>query len=310
MPGRAALIGHPARTGTTVTRVGLALLPEVDPAHDDRWRRADQLGFAHAWCFDHLAWRSLADSPWHATIPVLAAAAMTTSSIPIGTFVASPNFRHPVLFSKELMTLDVMSGGRLVAAIGAGAPGHDSAVLGGPELSARERYDRLEEFVVLLDVLLREPSASWQGRYFRAVDVRTVPGPLQRPRPPFLIAANGPRGMRLALTRGDGWATMGNAPYGSEPARWWQGVAEAAHRFDDIASQVDTPARFPRYLDLTSGGGATDSTDKLVDDIGRAAALGFTDVVLPWPRLSAPFASSVEVFERLADRLTGGALIT
>jgi alkanesulfonate monooxygenase SsuD/methylene tetrahydromethanopterin reductase-like flavin-dependent oxidoreductase (luciferase family) len=287
----------------------VALLPEVNPATDDRWARAEELGFDSAWCFDHLAWRSLADSDWHATVPTLAAAAMRTTTISIGTFVASPNFRHPVPFAKELMTLDVMSDGRLIAAIGAGAPGFDAAMLGGPQLSPARRHQRFEEFVSLLDVVLREPRSSWHGTYFDAVDARSIPGPVQKPRPPFVIAANGPRGMRLAL-RSEGWATMGVADHGAEPQAWWRGVAEAVARFDELAAQTGgVAAGFRRYLDLMALSAPMGTAEKLRADAGRAAELGFTDIVVPWPRQSEPFAGRTEALEEFAADLTAGALL-
>jgi hypothetical protein len=59
-------------------KVGVALLPEVDPAQDRRWSYVEQYGFAHARSLDHLAWRSQADEPWYATVPTLAAAALST----------------------------------------------------------------------------------------------------------------------------------------------------------------------------------------------------------------------------------------
>lgn len=286
-----------------MTRVGIALLPEVNPAEDTRWARVEEYGFAHAWSLDHLAWRAMADSPWHATVPTLAAAALTTSTIALGTFVASPNFRHPVPFSKELMTLDVMSGGRLLAAVGAGGPGYDAAVLGGPELSLRDRADRFEEFVDLLDVLLRQPRTTWSGVWYSAVEARTIPGPVQQPRPTLIVAGNGPRGMRLALGR-DGWACSGGAPFGSAPDVWWAGLAQTARRFDEVAAEAGgPPAGFRRYVDLQSGAGPASSVEKARDDIGRAAALGFTDVVLPWPRDDEPFRAPVGVLEALADAL-------
>jgi alkanesulfonate monooxygenase SsuD/methylene tetrahydromethanopterin reductase-like flavin-dependent oxidoreductase (luciferase family) len=308
---RRPAMGEDLVMGRRPTRVGVALLPEVNPADDERWSRAESLGFGHAWCFDHLAWRSLADSTWYATVPTLAAAAMTTSTIRLGTFVASPNFRHPVPFSKEMMTLDVMSGGRLIAAIGAGALGFDATVLGGPELASGERQARFEEFVALLDLLLRQHRTSWKGTYFRAVDARTVPGTAQHPRPPFVIAANGPRGMRMSVARGEGWATTGRTPHGADSETWWRGVAEAARLFDDTAGQVGgTPAGFRRYLDLMADTGPASSVEKLHDDVGRAAELGFTDVVTAWPRSDGPFAGSLLTFERFAARLSGGELAT
>jgi len=148
-------------------------VPEVVPSADRRWREVENLGFAHAWCFDHLAWRSLADSDWYGTVPVLAAAALTTTRIRLGTLVASPNFRHPVPFAKELMTLDVMSARRLTLAIGAGAPGFDAEMLGTPPLTPGARHRRFEEFVTLLDLLLREPVTSWSGEWFSAGEART-----------------------------------------------------------------------------------------------------------------------------------------
>jgi alkanesulfonate monooxygenase SsuD/methylene tetrahydromethanopterin reductase-like flavin-dependent oxidoreductase (luciferase family) len=291
-----------------VTRVGIALLPEVNPARDDRWLRAEQLGFSSAWCFDHLAWRSLADAAWHATVPTLAAAAMRTASIGLGMLVASPNFRHPVPFSKELMTLDVMSDGRLVTGIGAGAPGFDATILGHPELSPGRRFARFQEFVTLLDRLLRESHTSWAGEFFSAVDARTIPGPVQRPRPPFVVAANGPRGMELAATRADGWVTLGTAPRGADPESWWSGVADAAKQFDEVARRAGAPSGMRRYLDMMAGAGPATSVEKLEDDIGRAAALGFTDVVIAWPRAEDPFAGSQRVLEGVAALLTDGEL--
>jgi alkanesulfonate monooxygenase SsuD/methylene tetrahydromethanopterin reductase-like flavin-dependent oxidoreductase (luciferase family) len=292
-----------------VTRVGLGLLPEVNPAADDRWLRVEEYGFAHAWCFDHLAWRSLADSAWHATVPVLAAAALKTSTIGLGTFVATPNFRHPVPFSKELMTLDVMSGGRLIAAIGAGAPGFDATVLGQPELTPRERQTRFEEFVTLLDLLLRQHRTTWGGTHFESVEARTFPGPARQPRTPFVVAANGPRGMRLAARQAEGWVTTGNAPREATPAEWWPGVASVVTRFGDILGEVDAPtAEFRRYLDLMGGPGPASSLEKVRDDVGHAAELGFTDVVLAWPRDGDPYRGSLDVFEQLAAALIDGEL--
>jgi alkanesulfonate monooxygenase SsuD/methylene tetrahydromethanopterin reductase-like flavin-dependent oxidoreductase (luciferase family) len=77
----------------------------------------------HAWSYDHLSWRSLADEPWGATIPSLTAAATVTSRIRLGTYVSSPNFRHPVPFAKELATVDEISSGRLLIGVGSGGTG-------------------------------------------------------------------------------------------------------------------------------------------------------------------------------------------
>ena len=152
------------------------------------------MGFASGWTYDHLAWREPLDEPWYGTVPTLAAAAFATEQLRLGTWVLSPNFRHPVVVAKDLMTLDELSGGRIVAAVGAGGLGWDSAVLGRPPLSPKQLIDRLIEFVTLTDLLLRQPVTSWSGDWFSAVEARMIPGCVQRPRLPLVVAAGGPRG--------------------------------------------------------------------------------------------------------------------
>jgi alkanesulfonate monooxygenase SsuD/methylene tetrahydromethanopterin reductase-like flavin-dependent oxidoreductase (luciferase family) len=124
-------------------RVGVVILPEHPwPEALRMFRRVEELGFAHAWTYDHIAWRTLRDGPWHAAVPLLAAVAATTSRIRIGTLVASPNYRHPVTFAKEIMTLDHVSAGRVTLGIGAGSRSYDAIVLGQEPWSVGERSAR------------------------------------------------------------------------------------------------------------------------------------------------------------------------
>jgi len=185
-------------------RFGVVLLPQERWATArERWQRAEAYGFDHAWTYDHLAWRTLADEPWFATVPLLAAAAAVTQRIRLGTWVASPNFRHPVPFAKDVMGLDDVSGGRLLLGLGAGGTGFDAEVLGEPP-TPRERTRRFAEFTGLLDRLLTEPVTEHAGEFYQAHGARMIPGCVQRPRVPFVVAANGPRAMALAARYGQG----------------------------------------------------------------------------------------------------------
>src|ERR1700729_2070292 len=101
-------------------RIGIIILPDLRWREASRrWCRAEEYGFAHAWTYDHLGWRDLVDGPWFDAVPTLTAAAMVTSRIQLGTMVASPNFRHPVSFARQLTALDDVSQGRLVLRVGA-----------------------------------------------------------------------------------------------------------------------------------------------------------------------------------------------
>src|SRR5690348_15740074 len=157
---------------------------------------------------------------------------MVTSRIRLGTYVASPNFRHPVHFAREVTALDDISQGRLLLGLGAGGTGFDSAVLGEPEPTPRRRVDRFLEFTDLLGTILTNPSTTWRGEHYAAVDARSLPGPVQQPRPPFIVAANGPRTLRFAATHGDGWVTTGTAVT-DDADEWWRSVAAVSSRFDE-----------------------------------------------------------------------------
>lgn len=127
------------------------------------WRRAEALGFDHAWTYDHLTWRTFRDRAWFGAVTTLAAAAGVTDTIRLGTLVSTPNFRHPVPFAKEIVSLDDVSNGRITLGLGAGADGFDATVLGRRASAPRERGERFAEFVTLLDLVLREPAASFAG---------------------------------------------------------------------------------------------------------------------------------------------------
>lgn len=174
------------------------------------WTRAEQLGFHTAYTYDHLSWRTFRDGPWFGAVPTLTAAASVTDRIRLGTLVTSPNFRHPVTLAKELISLDDISGGRVTLGIGAGGTGFDATALGQEPWSPRERADRFAEFVPLLDRLLTEDAVTHEGTYYSAVEARTIPGCVQRPRLPFAVAATGPRGLRLAARYGQAWVTTGD----------------------------------------------------------------------------------------------------
>ncbi|WP_433267183.1 LLM class flavin-dependent oxidoreductase [Actinosynnema sp. CS-041913] len=279
-------------------RTGIVILPEhrwwfAEP----KWRAAEEYGFHHAWTYDHLAWRAHVDGPWFSAVPTLTAAAMVTERIRLGTFVASPDFRHPVPFARELLTLDDISDGRVTLGVGAGGDGYDTDVLGGPQLPAAERTERFGEFVELLDELLRKDRTTWHGKHFAAVDARSAPGGVQRPRMPFLVAADGPKAMRIAALRGQGWVTGG--PRTEDFEQWWHGVAELAERFTE--AQHEAGRRVDRYLSFDSAPVySLTSVETFRDAVGRAEELGFTDVIVHWPRHDGVYAGRETVLEEIA----------
>jgi len=290
-------------------QVGVVILPDLRwPTARAVWQDAEARGFAAAWTYDHLSWRSLRDGPWLGAVPLLAAVAASTSHLRFGTLVTSPNFRHPAVLAKDAMTLDEVSGGRFELGIGAGGTGYDALALGGSVLPLPARAARFAEFVDALDLLLRQPRSSHHGDWFTAVESRTLPGCTQRPRVPFTIAAAGPRALAVAARHGAAWVTVGPVD-GGDAARWYDAVAAQSAALDAACDSCGRDrASIARMaligLDLSWAQSSVDGWDEVC---GRLEALGFTDVIVHWPRpddrvLPGPAPG---VFEEISRRLTG-----
>ncbi|HYB99936.1 MAG TPA: LLM class flavin-dependent oxidoreductase [Candidatus Limnocylindrales bacterium] len=283
-------------------RFGVVVLPEHRwPQARELWQRADAMRFEHVWTYDHIAWRSFRDRAWFAGVPVLTAAAAVTSRARIGLLVASPNFRHPVPFAKEMMTIDDISGGRLIVGIGAGGGGWDATVLGQEPWSPRERADRFLEFVEITDKLLRQSAASHRGRYYCASEARTYPGCLQLPRPPLALAATGPRGMRLVARHADIWVTTGERRGEGvlDPARGASVVREQIERLEAACAAVgrdpSTLARLVLSGPLLDPGLQSRQSFQEATELYEAA--GVTDFVVHWPRPGKPYETDPKVFD-------------
>ncbi|MEL5957581.1 LLM class flavin-dependent oxidoreductase [Streptomyces sp. CLV115] len=271
------------------------------------WQRAEELGFHAAYTYDHLAWRSFRDGPWFGAVPTLTAAAAVTDRLRLGTLVTSPNFRHPVTLAKDLITLDDVSDGRITLGIGAGGDGFDATTLRRSDedpWTPRERADHFEEFVPLLDQLLREPSVTYEGTFYSANEARNIPGCVQRPRLPFAVAATGPRGMRLAARYGQAWVTTGD-PKLIGTGTPEQSVEAVRGQVARVSAACESIGRDPAELDkiLLTGftpGDPLQSLDAFVDFAGTHFALGITEIVVHDPIPDSDFAADEKVFERIA----------
>ncbi|TYQ10433.1 UNVERIFIED_ORG: alkanesulfonate monooxygenase SsuD/methylene tetrahydromethanopterin reductase-like flavin-dependent oxidoreductase (luciferase family) [Gordonia westfalica J30] len=283
-------------------RHGICILPDLTWEQSrPRWILAEEMGFDHAWTYDHLVWGGLPDSLWSACMPQLSAAAVVTNTIGLGAFVVSPNFRHPAAFSREVETLADISDGRFLLGLGVGGT-PDDAVLGQPELSVGERVDRFQEFVGLLGRTLSEDHVDADGPYFRARDMRLGRGPV-RDRVPFLLAGNGPRSVRFAARHGDAWVTTGQGTESLD--EWFASVARAVAVLDEELGR-QPGRRIDRYLSLEAAPrNPLESVDLFDDMVGRADELGFTDVIVPWPRDTEPYKASMDVLEAIAARGLG-----
>ena len=128
-----------------------------------------------------------------APFSALLAAATTTSSLRVGTYVLSAPNRTPDTVAWESATIDLLSGGRFELGLGAGRPsaGEDAAQLGVRFGSPRERVQRLADTIRAVKNVSDRPSRA------------TILRPVQQPHPPIMVAGSGPRVLRLAAEEAD-----------------------------------------------------------------------------------------------------------
>jgi alkanesulfonate monooxygenase SsuD/methylene tetrahydromethanopterin reductase-like flavin-dependent oxidoreductase (luciferase family) len=178
-----------------------------------RWGEAERLGFDVVWNCDTVV---EPDRPRHimfdgpSTLTLMAAC---TRRIRVGTLVTSMYFRHPVTLTKAAATVDNISDGRLEVALGVGDPSAGAAAVG-VDWPPGERVARFAEFIELVDLLLRQETTDYDGRFYRCAGAETVPLPVQRPRPPLTVAAHGPKMLSIAARFADAWSSWGG--YGVE----------------------------------------------------------------------------------------------
>jgi F420-dependent oxidoreductase-like protein len=126
----------------------------------------------------------------------LAALAVETSRIRLGTLVTCATFRLPGPLALTVAQIDEMSGGRIELGIGAGWFGAEHAAYGVPFPPLAERFDRFEEQLAIITGLWSTPHGStfsFDGKYYQVTDSPALPKPAQRPRPPVIIGGTGRR---------------------------------------------------------------------------------------------------------------------
>src|SRR5688572_30460120 len=129
---------------------------------------------------------------------VLAAAGQRTSRIRLGTAVTLLPMHNPVKIAEEAAICDILSNGRLELGVGRGTAPLHYAGYNIPQEESRERFDEALDFVI---GAWTHESFSFEGKYFRANELKVVPRPLQTPYPPVRIAANSPDTFPFAARR-------------------------------------------------------------------------------------------------------------
>lgn len=212
----------------------------------DMARRVEGLGYSTLYVPDHFG------DQWAPEI-AMTIAAEATESLNVGGLVFDNDYRHPVLFAKQMATLDLATEGRLEVGIGAGWMKSDYDESGIPHDDAPVRVDRFEEALQVLKALWRDGNCTFHGDHYTLNGAQGLPRPVSQPWPSLLIGGGGKRMLSIAAREADIVGVNPNLKAGyvgpkvaasARPEMWdkrigW--VKEAAgDRFNDIELQVLT----------------------------------------------------------------------
>jgi probable F420-dependent oxidoreductase len=146
---------------------------------------------------------------WLDPIVPLSMAAAVTRRVKLGTGICLLPEREPIITAKAIATLDVVSGGRVVLGVGGGWLREETEALG---TRFGLRWKRLRETVEAMRKLWTEAEPSYQGELVSFPPVRCEPKPLQKPSPPILLGARGPKAHARVVATYDGWAPVAGPP--------------------------------------------------------------------------------------------------
>ncbi|HJW22966.1 MAG TPA: LLM class flavin-dependent oxidoreductase, partial [Candidatus Limnocylindrales bacterium] len=213
------------------------------------------------------------------------------------------------LLAMSATTVDHASRGRLEIGLGIGGAPVDGTVVGAEDWPGSERVARLEEQVALLDRLLRGEVIDHHEGFYPSAGAVLTPA-LQRPRPPIVIAGEGPRLIDLAARRGDAWNTLGGQPMrgGGAPAvPLSEAIAGTARRVGLLEEACERIGREPATIRrmLLAYRVSPDlfvSADAFSDYVGRYREAGVDEFVFYWPVDPGSFAR-VPAYERGLKRV-------
>jgi len=206
------------RLGVSLPQVGPVAGPDAVVAVA---QRAEALGYDDVWVFDRVLWPVHPRAPYPGRpdgklpeicqtvldpLETLTFAAAHTRRVGLGTSVLNLPYYNPVLLARQLTTIDVLSGGRLLVGFGTGWSPDEFEAVGVPMRQIGKRTD--EALRVLRAIWTTDP-VEFHGEYFQVPRSVIYPKPVQKPHPPIYWAAYTPAAMRRVSREADGWLPAG-----------------------------------------------------------------------------------------------------
>lgn len=259
-------------------------------------RQAETGGADSLWLSDHFFHRAAgaptgSETGYHEGWTLLSAVAAATERVELGTLVLATSFRPAGLLAKMAVTADEVSGGRLILGLGCGWHEPEYEAFGYP---FDHRVSRFGETLAIVAPLVRGERVTAGGVYQEVREAAILPPPGRRI--PILVAADGPRMLRLTAEHADAWQTA-----------WFGGPDDRfRRRLGALDAACEAAGRDPDTLDVTVGielgdqpgeedGSLPQEGPAIVDALGAWEAAGADHLQLGvWPATEATFGLVLE----------------
>ncbi len=255
-------------------------------------RAAEAAGFDSVWSGEHVVLpdpqRPPSPVPPHFEmldpLVVLTYVAAHTTNLRLGTGIIILPQRNPLVIAKQLASLDVVSGGRLIFGVGVGYLRAEFDALGIP---FEQRGARTTDYIQAIRAIWTQADPAYDGRFARFSGIQAKPVPLQRGGPPVVIGGHSPAAFRRAVEHGNGW--FGFALDAAKTQECLAGIQQASRQYQRpselgeleisvaplVALTAEEVDRFgdlgvDRMVALLPGGW---KPDEIVDFIEKSSAL-------------------------------------
>ena len=256
---------------------------------DDLAPAIEERGFDSLWASEHThipagseatyaGGGELPEAFYHIADPFvsLMAAAAVTKTLKLATAVCQVIAHDPICLAKTVATLDYLSNGRFLFAVGGG---WNNAEVANHGVAFGKRWKIVRERVEAMKVIWTEEEASYQGEFVNFSRVISYPKPVQKPFPPIIMGSANELARKRVARYCDGWLPVDSrfADLAAAIADLYVKVEEAGREPDEISVSVfcageTTPDTLRRYRDM-----GVDRSIIMAPDAGRDAVLGFLD---------------------------------
>jgi probable F420-dependent oxidoreductase len=307
-------------------KVGILLPQTGEPATSENvlyiGKEAEKEGLDSVWVFERLLWPLKPQTPYggipNTPIPVeyqsvldpletLTYLAGNTERISLGTSIIDIFFHNPVTLARRFATLDVLSGGRVIAGLGIGWSKDEYDVSGIPY---RRRGTRADEYMQLLKRIWTDDVVEFKGQFYNVPASKIGPKPMQKPHPPILLAGFSPKTFPRIVNYADGWLPIAGFGPLEQLEQAINGLREDASKANKNRSNIRVVVlSYPNVLDSSQGSSSSQqrlpmsgTIDQIGSDIDRIKAMGVEHVIFGYAfsPLGRDVKKMMEVTKQLA----------